>query len=351
MKNRQIALLLAGLLCVSGSASAAAEQINESAEMQENNGEEMSVEAPEPEAAEAAQVQEAAEAGPAAEIQSPEPAETAADETISVEEWAEESIREEAVEETAAQSQTAAPASEDNEHTVDPEGLIVDEGIEVRYNAPAVPVETEEETETETEDIHRGMFPGFVVDPSKYPAANITENTLMLYCFLRDEMDMSHAGACGILANVHLESNFRPIALGDGGTSYGICQWHNGRFTHLMNYCRREELDYNTLEGQMEFLRYELEHGYKKVYEAIQKVEDDEDGAYMAAYIFCMRFEMPDQMRARAERRGNLCRNEYYDKDFEELAEEFRDNEELRKFFMAINMEVLPDFVIETEVM
>ena len=27
------------------------------------------------------------------------------------------------------------------------------------------------------------------------------------------------------------ESSFNTQALGDGGTSYGICQWHNGRWT------------------------------------------------------------------------------------------------------------------------
>lgn len=302
----------------------------------------------------------------AAEAQTPEPV----SETMPPEEEADEqtgqqeALYEETLEDTPISEETVAEShssfstdkdpEKDSPNLVDADGLIEDDGNMVSDARPGEPETIPEETETETEDIHRGMFPGFVVDPSRYPAANITENTLILYCFLREEMELNHAAACGILANVHLESNFRPIALGDGGTSYGICQWHNGRFSHLMAYCRREGLDYNMLDGQLEFLRYELEHGYRKAYEAVREVTDDEDGAYQAAYEFCMRFEKPDQIVARSERRGNLSRNEYYDKDFKELAETFEENERIQDFFgkeLPVRKRAASHNLIETEVM
>ena len=312
MRNKQVMVAMAVLLCMSAAAPAAA---LDNAPVQQETAAEASVE-------------EAAEE----------------DTAIQEEEVAE------ADQEFAAPAAVAvSPAEDTQQHNyVDEDGLIEDFGEETSKSEG---VTYEEALEEDLEDIHRGMFPGFEVDPSKYPAANITENTLLIYCYLRTELEMSHAAACGVLANIHLESNFRPIALGDGGTSYGICQWHNGRFTHLMNYCRREELDYNTLEGQLEFLKYELEHGYEHVYEAIQKVDDDEDGAYKAAYIFCMRFEMPDQLRARSERRGNLAREEYFDTDFEEMAEEFEDNEDITEAFEKLHEDLLPIVTVEEMLM
>ena len=161
-------------------------------------------------------------------------------------------------------------------------------------------------------------IPGFSVDPSRYPAANITENTLKIYRYLRDTLGLGHAAACGVLANVQMESNFRPIALGDGGTSYGICQWHLGRFVNLINHCEGAGLDYNTIEGQLDYLRRELEGGYYGVYQSLLQADESPQGAYEAAYVFCYSFERPSQTAARSEQRGNLAKNEYYPRSFEE---------------------------------
>ena len=211
-----------------------------------------------------------------------------------------------------------------SEGLVDVDGLIEDDGTVVSDSIegdPEMPLE-----ELWDDQMHNRQFPGFEVDPSRYPSANITVNTVVLYRFLTRRMDLNHAAACGVLANIQLESNFRPLALGDSGTSYGICQWHNGRFTSLMNYCKQHELDYNTLEGQIAYLEWDLTHGYKGVYEALLNVEDSEEGAYRAGYLFCFRFEMPDQVEARSKRRGNLARDEYYGKDFDLLEWELRHN-------------------------
>ncbi len=159
------------------------------------------------------------------------------------------------------------------------------------------------------------------VDPSLYPAANFSENAREVYWFCRLELGLNHAAACGVLANVQLESSFRPLALGDGGTSYGICQWHLGRCDALVAFCSSHKLDYNTLEGQLAYLQYELTHGYAGVYRGLLTVEDTEEGAYRAAYIMCVQFEMPNQMEARGMQRGNLARYNYFGMDFAETAE------------------------------
>lgn len=157
---------------------------------------------------------------------------------------------------------------------------------------------------------------GFYVDPSKYPAADISENTKEIYSYLTKTMKLSHAAACGVLANIHLESNFNPLSLGDGGTSYGICQWHNRRFNNLIRYCNDNGLDYNTLDGQIQFMAHELETSYPNVLEHIKNVSDTSQGAYDAAHYWCVYYEAPSETYARAQQRGNLAMNSYYGEVF-----------------------------------
>jgi len=183
--------------------------------------------------------------------------------------------------------------------------------------------EKEKETETETETgafVPAAALPLFSapVNPNSYPAADITDVTNDLYKFLREEMGLNHAAACGVLANVHLESDFNLFALGDGGTSYGLCQWHNGRWASLVAFCRRSGYDPDTIEGQENYLKHELTGGYSAVYDRLLNVPDTADGAYEAAYYFCYHFEAPNQTEARSKQRGNLAKYEYYPRTYGE---------------------------------
>ena len=74
-----------------------------------------------------------------------------------------------------------------------------------------------------------------------------------IYDYLKYTMGLNTAAVCGILANIEKESDFNPHALGDSGTSYGICQWHNTRWTDLKNYCNNNGYDWTTIYGQVRF--------------------------------------------------------------------------------------------------
>ncbi len=162
--------------------------------------------------------------------------------------------------------------------------------------------------------------PMVTVDPSKYPAANFSENAREVYWYCRLELGLNHAAACGVLGNVQLESNFRPLAIGDSGTSYGVCQWHLGRLTNLMAFCNSRGLDYNTLEGQLAYLKHEFLGGYSGCYAQLLGVPDTPAGAHYAGWIMCVAFELPDQMDARGHQRGNLAQKNYYPIDFAKTA-------------------------------
>lgn len=133
-----------------------------------------------------------------------------------------------------------------------------------------------------------------------------------VYRYLTEELKLSNAAACGVLANIEHESSFQPTVYGDKGTSYGLCQWHNERFTALRSFCAALGLSYRTVEGQMAYLRYELGTNYARLLLSLQAIDNTPEGAYRAAYLWCIEFEKPSNMQAKAAQRGELARGKYW---------------------------------------
>ncbi len=113
----------------------------------------------------------------------------------------------------------------------------------------------------------------------------------------------NHAAICGILSNIKHESGYRTDALGDGGTSYGICQWHNERWQRLDNYCLSNNLDPKSLDGQLAYLSYEFSQ-YPNLVNTFKSVPNTADGAYQAAYAMTVQFERPANSDAAGQTRG-----------------------------------------------
>ena len=139
-------------------------------------------------------------------------------------------------------------------------------------------------------------------------------NEYIIFNFLINEMKLNRAATMGVMANIYFESSYRPVIDGDGGTSFGICQWHAGRKTNLINWCSEHNLDYTTLEGQLRFLQYELPTSYPSVDSYIRQVENTADGAYDAAYYFCFNFEAPANRTAQSTKRGNYAKDTLFPK-------------------------------------
>ena len=136
-----------------------------------------------------------------------------------------------------------------------------------------------------------------------------------VFDYLTNDLALSDAAACGVLANIEHESAFQPTIVGDKGTSYGLCQWHNERYTALRGYCSALGLDYRTVEGQMAYLRYELGNKYTSLLLSLQDIENTPEGAYRAAYLWCIQFERPSNMQVKAAQRGELARSKYWPRD------------------------------------
>ena len=130
--------------------------------------------------------------------------------------------------------------------------------------------------------------------------------------FLVKKLKLNYAAACGVLANIVYESNFNPHAIGDGGTSYGLCQWHLGRYTALVKFCKEHDLSYGSVEGQMRYLEYELEHGYSHVLDYLRSVPNTAEGAFRAGYYWCFHYERPAYVYQQSNLRGNAAKNSYW---------------------------------------
>lgn len=137
-------------------------------------------------------------------------------------------------------------------------------------------------------------------------------NEEKIFLFFTDIAGYSEAAACGILANMKKESGFRPNAVSSTGNYHGLCQWSNSRFKTISNYCEKYGFDPYSLEGQLNYMMYELSTtSYGKKLSAF---DNTAQGAYDAGYYFCYNYERPSNKAAKSDERGNLAKNTYWAK-------------------------------------
>jgi hypothetical protein len=106
---------------------------------------------------------------------------------------------------------------------------------------------------------------------------------------------MSANGAAGVVSNLLAESGLRTTAAGDKqngvATSYGIAQWHNGRWDALKNFAQKSGLDASSLDAQSQFLMKELRQ--KQYGSLMTTLSDPNVSAYDATAAFMKTFERP----------------------------------------------------------
>lgn len=139
-------------------------------------------------------------------------------------------------------------------------------------------------------------------------------NEAAIFKFMREQLSFNAAAACGVLANIEKESAFQNNVLGDNGTSFGICQWHASRYEKLKKWCAENGKDFRTLDGQLWYLKYELEKYYKAVVEYMRDVKDTPEGAFAAGNRWCLKFEVPANAIIKAVERGEIARDKYWPK-------------------------------------
>lgn len=103
---------------------------------------------------------------------------------------------------------------------------------------------------------------------------------------------LSGAGACGIAGNIYHESSFNTAAVGDYGTSFGICQWHYSRGDAMKAMAGPNWA--SNLSGQLDYLWYELTTSeYTSMMSRIRSQPNTIEGCKRVADIFMREFERP----------------------------------------------------------
>jgi lysophospholipase L1-like esterase len=131
-------------------------------------------------------------------------------------------------------------------------------------------------------------------EPARTPSsANVPKSTMGVYIvdFFKKK-GLTTTQSAGIAGNLKLESGFNLKAVGDNGTSFGLAQWHNERWTNLKSWCTKNGYDPYSADGQLEYLWYELNHSERN---ALNKLKQQNDAA-TAAYIFAKHFERPSEI-------------------------------------------------------
>jgi hypothetical protein len=85
-------------------------------------------------------------------------------------------------------------------------------------------------------------------------------NAALAYTYLIGK-GLTPAQSAGVVGNLMQESGVSPSAVGDNGTSFGIAQWHAGRWTALQNWAAANHLNANSLTTQLGYLWQELNTG------------------------------------------------------------------------------------------
>lgn len=147
--------------------------------------------------------------------------------------------------------------------------------------------------------------------------ANATsDNKTQIFSYLTDEMGLNSAAACGIMANIEKESNFKPSTIirdSNGLQSGGLCMWNGSRLSALRKYCANKGLNYLSIKGQLSYLAYELNLSrYKHIFNYLKNVPNNSSGAYDAAYYWCYYFEIPASRGTRSVQRGNTAVKSYW---------------------------------------
>ena len=151
--------------------------------------------------------------------------------------------------------------------------------------------------------------------------------------FIEKTLNVKPSVAAAILANMYYESRFSPMALGDAGTSFGLCQWHNERWDALVQFCLENGYDWKSTNGQMHFLIYELntQDKYVGLVQDMMNCDNSAVGAYQCAYYFCTKYEKPEDAENKGDARGVYAYNTVFPMLFsQEMMEEMIEEEHRR---------------------
>ena len=97
---------------------------------------------------------------------------------------------------------------------------------------------------------------------------------------LLQQRGLSPAASAGVAGNLMQESSLNPAAVGDGGTSLGLAQWHNERRQGLLDFAKGAGASPTDAGTQVDYLFKELSSpAYSGVMSGLKSAQTPEDAA------------------------------------------------------------------------
>lgn len=126
-------------------------------------------------------------------------------------------------------------------------------------------------------------------------------NAADVYGYLQAQ-GLPAGAAAGVGGNLDVESSFNPLAVGDNGTSHGIAQWHNERWSALVAWAKRLGRDPNALSTQEAYLVHEAQ-GMGPLWSQLRTTTDPSAAAALWQRLFERPANLdPTERAARARR-------------------------------------------------
>ncbi|MBR5448249.1 MAG: S-layer homology domain-containing protein, partial [Clostridia bacterium] len=115
-----------------------------------------------------------------------------------------------------------------------------------------------------------------------------------VYDFLIEELELCPAAAAGIMGNVMIECGFDPdleVIDTNNKPSYGLMMWNGSRYESLKEWCAENGYKKSDPEGQLGWLKWELNNTEKASYKAMKEIPNTIEGAARAAILWASEFE------------------------------------------------------------
>ena len=124
-------------------------------------------------------------------------------------------------------------------------------------------------------------------------------------CLSLKANNFSTNGVIALMTNIYRESSFDYTSLIDDGgkPAFGLCQWRDDRYTNIQNTFPDT---YLTIDGQINFLIYELTNVYPSLY---NNLLNGTSSAEDLTYQFCKIFERPSEAESECTKRKDMTKN------------------------------------------
>jgi hypothetical protein len=125
------------------------------------------------------------------------------------------------------------------------------------------------------------------------------------YAAYLEEKHLSVQTSAAIVASINGESSCNPHGgLGDGGTSGGLCQWHNERLTEMLAATGHTDIYQVSAKEQLDYIAWDLTKGpHKNIGDAMEAAGSVEE----ANRIFVAQYERPKALNEAIASRGETA--------------------------------------------